>query len=150
VTRVVTLVSTAAVALIGLIVVVAGRQIMSRVYGPSFGQFHMAASLLGVSTALGCLGLGPIMALKAMRRTRPLLESQLVMFAVSMVMVAILASLFGVNGAAAAAAGANGVFVVLVTSALRRARQTGPQRRGAHRAPRADRTQTVARHRRPA
>jgi O-antigen/teichoic acid export membrane protein len=142
VTRRVTLAAAGSVALITLIVIVAGRPIMSGVYGPAFGKFHVAAALLGVSYAIGTIALGPIMALKVMRKTRPLLESQLVMFSVMMVMVAILAPMFGVNGTAAASVWANIAFSAVMTRAFSRARPSRIRRRGIHRS-------GVARHRRP-
>jgi hypothetical protein len=77
-----------------------------------------------------------------MRKTRPLLESQLVMFTVMMVMVAVLAPTFGVNGTAAASVWANIAFSAVIARAFRRARPSRIRRRGIHRAP-------VARHRRP-
>ena len=149
VTRWVNLAAGSAVALIAVVVIFAGRQIMTTVYGPAFGSYHMAASLLGVGFTVGTSALGPIMALKAMRRTRPLLETQLMTFVATMVMVLILAPIFGANGAAIASVGANVVLTVLVVSALRRARQTGVRRRGAHRAQSA-RVAQAARHRRTA
>jgi O-antigen/teichoic acid export membrane protein len=59
--------------------------------------------LLAVAYAVGALGLGPIMALKATRRTRTLFADQVAGLAASLLAALALVRPFGVNGVAAAA-----------------------------------------------
>jgi O-antigen/teichoic acid export membrane protein len=77
--------------------------LLSVLYGSSFAQYEPAAQLFAVAFVIGAFGLGPILTLKATKRTRPLLYCQVISLIVSVPTVAVCATIDGVTGAAAGA-----------------------------------------------
>jgi O-antigen/teichoic acid export membrane protein len=103
VSRRMSLLAFLAIGLLALVVILFGAQLLALVYGNAFRGLHTAAALLAVAYAVGALGLGPIMALKATRRTRTLFADQVAGLAASLLAALALVRPFGVNGVAAAA-----------------------------------------------
>lgn len=87
----------------GAIVVIWGGTLLRAFYGPSFGKYEPAAQLFAIAFVITAFGLGPILTLKATKRTRPLLYCQVIGLVVSVPTVAISAIVDGVTGAAAGA-----------------------------------------------
>jgi O-antigen/teichoic acid export membrane protein len=112
VSRLVTAISVASVAAGTIVIAVAGRQLLSIVYGPQFAHLQTAAVLFGIAQTVSVAGLGCILVLKATRNTRSLLWTVAVALVVSVVGVTVLSSAYGVNGAAIAAIATSTVGVV--------------------------------------
>jgi O-antigen/teichoic acid export membrane protein len=87
----------------GAIVVIWGGTLLRAFYGPSFGKYEPAAQLFAIAFVITAFGLGPILTLKATKRTRPLLYCQVIGLVVSVPTVAVSAIVDGVTGAAAGA-----------------------------------------------
>jgi O-antigen/teichoic acid export membrane protein len=119
VTRRMSLAAFVAIGGLALIVIAFGGQLLGLVYGSQFRSLHTAASLLAVAYAVGALGLGPIMALKATRRTRTLFADMLTGLTFSLVGALALAHPYGINGVAAAAILGFTVQVVLLWNSTR-------------------------------
>ncbi|HUI03339.1 MAG TPA: oligosaccharide flippase family protein [Acidimicrobiales bacterium] len=84
-----------------LVVAVWGRPLLSLIYGTHFAHLQLVAVLIGVSNVVRGLSVGPILVLKATRNTRYLFHAVVVTLVASVLSVAALAPLYGVNGAAA-------------------------------------------------
>ena len=119
VSRRMSLLAFVAIGLLALVMIAFGAQLLALVYGNAFRGLHTAAALLAVAYAVGALGLGPIMALKATRRTRTLFTDQVAGLGVSLVAALALMPPFGVNGVAAAAVVGFSVQVGLLWSSTR-------------------------------
>jgi O-antigen/teichoic acid export membrane protein len=103
VTRMVTAVSVAGSGACMITMVVAGRYLLSKVYGPQFGHLQTVAVLFGVAQTVAALGLGSILILKTTRNTHCLMYTVSMSLAVSVTGVTVLSWLYGVKGAAIAA-----------------------------------------------
>jgi O-antigen/teichoic acid export membrane protein len=84
------------------VVVLWGRELLSKLYGPAFGHFELTAVLIALGQLVIAAYLGPVLVIKATRNTRMLLPVQVVSLVVSTACSAALAIAFGVLGAAAA------------------------------------------------
>jgi O-antigen/teichoic acid export membrane protein len=103
--------TTGAVGLIALVVVVAGRHLLTAVYGPSFASLYPSTVVLAVASTIATLGMGVIVTLKAARQTQYLFRAQMISLVVRIGAVLLVAGHFGVFGVAAVAAVANLIFV---------------------------------------
>lgn len=112
VSRVITVSGVLSVAAGTLVIAMAGRFLLTTVYGPQFAHFETAAVLFGIGQTLSMLGLGPILILKATRNPHLLMLAMTLAFIVSGAGVALLSVLYGVNGAAAAYVAAGAVTAV--------------------------------------
>jgi O-antigen/teichoic acid export membrane protein len=119
--RLVTIVAACSVGLIAVVVVVAGRPLLSAIYGPSFASLHTTAVLIALSVTISAVGLGPILALKALRVTRPLLSVQFIAVLVLIAAALALTGPFATNGTAMASVLSSIVLTVLLVRALSRA-----------------------------
>lgn len=86
----------------GVAILVDGGGLLRLFYGPAFARYAPAARVMAVGYVVSGLGLGPILTIKATRRTRALFRVQLLTLVVSVAAVVVLATLDGVTGAAAA------------------------------------------------
>ncbi len=102
VARFVTAAGVLSIGCIGVVVVLFGSKLLSVIYGPQFAQYWMSSNLFALSVLITSFGLGAILILKASRRTRLLFGVTVFSLVVSLVMVSVLATLYGVTGAAAA------------------------------------------------
>jgi O-antigen/teichoic acid export membrane protein len=92
---------TFATALISAVVVFfAGKVLLKALYGPAFSAYEPAAELMAIGFMISALTLAPTLTLKAAKRTRWLLNTQLVLLVSTVSAVAALALKFGVTGAA--------------------------------------------------
>src|SRR5579875_450276 len=89
-------------ALVGALVAVWGRPLMHLLYGQAFTKFWGAALLFAAAYTVEAFVLGPILVLKAMRRTDCILYADTVELIVSVVVTGALCWAFGVDGAAEA------------------------------------------------
>jgi O-antigen/teichoic acid export membrane protein len=85
----------------GTIVLFAGRTLLGVIYGPSFAQYEPAAQLFAAAFVITGFGLGPILVLKATKRTRALMHWNVATLIVTSPLVAIFAIAWQVTGAAA-------------------------------------------------
>ena len=100
VTRVVTVAGFVSL-LAGLgVVAVWGRVLLSHIYGPAFGRLETTSVLFGVAYVVIGFFLGPVLVLKATRRTRWLMHVQILGLIVSAVSMAVFCAELGVVGAA--------------------------------------------------
>jgi len=86
----------------GFVVVLWGRPLMGLLYGPQFVRFWGAAVLFALAYVVGSLGIGPILVLKAVRRTAWILYADAVELVVSVAATVSLCWAFGIDGAAEA------------------------------------------------
>ena len=120
------------VGVFGVVVIFDGAELLRLFYGASFIRYEPATRLTAVAFVISAFGLGPILTLKALKRTRQLFNVQLITLAVSIPAVAILAEAYGVTGAAAAALFSNAAglaALLLYQRAGRRALQETPSER---------------------
>jgi O-antigen/teichoic acid export membrane protein len=85
-----------------VVVVLFGKELLGRIYGPQFAQYETTAILFAIAYIFIGFFLGPILVLKATRQTRQLFVIQIVSLIVSVVTTVAFCVLWGVNGAAAA------------------------------------------------
>ncbi len=112
VARLINLVSLLSIGVFGLIVIFWGVPLLREVYGESFVRYAQAARLMAVAYIVSAFFMGPILVLKATKRTRPLFTVQVVALVSSVAAVAVFSSLYGVNGAAAALLISNAAILV--------------------------------------
>jgi O-antigen/teichoic acid export membrane protein len=84
------------------VVVLFGRFLLSHVYGPSFAHFEGTAILFGIANVFVGFNLGPVLVLKATRRTRLMFQIQVLGLLITIIGMVILCAFFGVPGAAEA------------------------------------------------
>jgi len=101
--RVITGAGLLSVGLIGLVVVLFGRQLLEFLYGHQFGRFGHIADVLALSMFLGAMSLGAILSLKTTKLTKYLFRRGAIALVVSVVATVVLVPFFGLAGAAAAA-----------------------------------------------
>ncbi len=115
------------VGVFGLVVIIDGAPLLRLFYGASFVRYEPAARLMAVAFVISAFGLGPILTLKAMKRTHALFHIQAITLAVSIPAVAVLAVTYGVTGAAAAALFSNAAGLAALLLYVRGARRSlGP------------------------
>jgi len=114
VTRVVTVAGIMSFVAAAFVLVLWGRELLSRIYGPQFAHMERVAVLLGVAYIVMSLSLGPLLVLKQTRNAHRILQTQIAGLVVSLVGVAVLTLRFGVVGTAYAtiATAATGVVCV--------------------------------------
>ena len=100
VSRMVTGAGVVAAAAWGLVILVGGDTLLSRLYGPTFVAYAMSARIFAISYVIGAFGVGPTLTLMTTVRTRPLFIMQLGRLAFSVAAVSLLSAAYGVNGAA--------------------------------------------------
>ena len=110
--RLINLVSLLSIGLFGLIVIIWGVPLLRGIYGEQFVRYAQAARLMAVAYILSAFFMGPILVLKATKRTRPLFTVQVVALVSSVAAVAVFSSLYGVDGAAAALLISNAAILV--------------------------------------
>jgi O-antigen/teichoic acid export membrane protein len=88
---------------LGSLAVVAlwGGRLLTFIYGPSFGHYQDVAVILGLSLIPFALFLGPILVLKATRKTRWLFYGEVAYLVGSVASAAALTAIYGLDGAAA-------------------------------------------------
>jgi O-antigen/teichoic acid export membrane protein len=101
--RFITMAALLSVGVFGAIVILAAAPLMKLVYGQSFGRYGETAQLTAMAFIIAGFFMGPILALKATKRTRQLFITQVIALITSIVGVFVFGYLYGVNGAAAAA-----------------------------------------------
>jgi O-antigen/teichoic acid export membrane protein len=85
-----------------LVIVVWGRALLSRIYGPQFAHLELVAVLIAVAYIfMGC-SVGPVLVLKTTRNAHRIFYVQVVTLIVSLATVTALTLRFGVTGAAVA------------------------------------------------
>lgn len=126
VSAVVTALAALATGSCAAIVALAGRQILARIYGPSFAHLQLVALLIGVGLIITSTELGPLLSLKATRNTRFILYMQLVNLVVTLGAVSTLCLAFGLTGAASASVARCGAGAIAARWLLRRARAASP------------------------
>ncbi|MGH9091367.1 MAG: hypothetical protein ACRDZR_08335, partial [Acidimicrobiales bacterium] len=87
---------------VAVVVFCFGRQLLDRIYGPSFGQYAGAADVLAVAAVVTTTSLGAILSLKATRKTHLMLPAQVLPVVISVVAAVVLVPPYGVMGAAVA------------------------------------------------
>jgi O-antigen/teichoic acid export membrane protein len=112
VARLINLVSLVSIGVFGVIVIIWGVPLLRGIYGESFVRYAQAARVMAVAYILSAFFMGPILVLKATKRTRPLFVVQVVALVSSIAAVAVCGSLYGVNGAAAALLLSNAAILV--------------------------------------
>jgi O-antigen/teichoic acid export membrane protein len=117
VSRAVTAAGVASMALILVIVLLFGRQLLGTVFGPAFSRFAPVADILALSCCIGTAGLGAILSIKATKQPGLLFRVGLVSLVVSVLAVTVLTPLYGIDGAAWAAVISNSVMTALQLSA---------------------------------
>jgi O-antigen/teichoic acid export membrane protein len=85
-----------------LVVVIWGRALLTRIYGPQFAHLELAAVLIAVAYVfMGC-SVGPVLVLKTTRNAHRIFYIQVATLLVSLATVTVLSLRFGVTGAAIA------------------------------------------------
>jgi O-antigen/teichoic acid export membrane protein len=102
VARLINLVSLLSIGVFGLIVIFWGVPLLRGVYGEQFVRYAQAARIMAVAYIISAFFMGPILVLKATKRTRPLFTVQVVALVSSVAAVVVCSRLYGVNGAAGA------------------------------------------------
>jgi O-antigen/teichoic acid export membrane protein len=120
--RFITLAALLSVGLFGAIVILWAGPLMRLVYGPSFSGYSETAQLTAMAFILAGFFMGPILALKATKRTRQLFVTQVIALISSIACVLIFGHLYGVNGAAAAALISNALVLAALLIYQRAAR----------------------------
>jgi O-antigen/teichoic acid export membrane protein len=110
--RLINLVSLVSIGVFGLIVIIWAVPLLRGIYGESFVHYAQAARVMSVAYILSAFFMGPILVLKATKRTRPLFMVQVISGISSIAAVAVCATLYGVNGAAAALLISNAAILV--------------------------------------
>jgi O-antigen/teichoic acid export membrane protein len=100
--RLINLVSLLSIGVFGLIVIFWAVPLLRDVYGQSFVRYAQAARIMSVAYIISAFFMGPILVLKATKRTRPLFIVQIIAGVSSVAAVVVGSSLYGVNGAAGA------------------------------------------------
>ena len=114
VSRLVTGAAVTAALACGIVVLVAAPTLLRLLYGPDFVPYAPCARLFAISVVVSAFAVGPIIALTATRRVRPLFMVQLGRLAVALAAVCVLSAAYGVTGAAAA----DVLTCVLTTTAI--------------------------------
>jgi len=112
--RLINLVSLLSIGLFGLIVIVWAVPLLRGIYGESFVRYAQAARIMALAYIISAFFMGPILVLKATKRTRPLFVVQVVALVSSVAAVAVCSNLYGVNGAAAALLLSNAAILVFL------------------------------------
>jgi len=104
VARIVTGAGMLSIGLVGAIVAIRGSWLLNLIYGSKggFGHYWLSSDFFVVSVLINSMGLGAILILKASKQTRGLFIASIVGLLASLVLVSVLAKLYGVPGAAAA------------------------------------------------
>ena len=102
VSRVVTVAGVTSFAGGALVVVVFGRELLSRIYGPQFAHMEGVAVLIAVAYLFMGLSVGPVLVLKQTRNAQSVFYTQVLALVVSLSSVAVLTLRFGVTGTACA------------------------------------------------
>lgn len=84
------------------VIVLWGRPLLVHVYGPTFGHLESTAILFGIAYVFAGFSLGPILVLKATRKTRFLFHVQMASLVVSIPSMLVMCAAFRVPGAAEA------------------------------------------------
>lgn len=124
VTRLMSGAALVSVGIFGVAILIAGGELLRLFYGPAFVDYAPAARLLAIAFIINAVGIGPILALKATKQTRSLLNTQIVNFVISVPLVAVLGLVFGVKGAAAAALFYNSATLAALLLYQRKARRS--------------------------
>jgi O-antigen/teichoic acid export membrane protein len=103
-----------------VVVLVAGRTLLSALYGPEFATYGTAADLFAICCLIQIFGIGAILVLKTTNQPRTLFHIGFVAFVVTSVSVVLLAYAWGVNGAASATVFAGLATLVGLFRAYRR------------------------------
>lgn len=119
-TRRLSLGTTACIGLYGAVVIVAGRQILSAVYGSEFARFAPVAFLGAIAYVLFGLIFGPIVALKAAGRMRRLWRVRAGVAVGSLASMVLLVRWLGAAGAGWTGLATTVYFAVAVLSIYRR------------------------------
>ncbi len=101
VSRFVTGAGASAAVACAIVVFVAAPRLLAALYGPEFVAYAPSARIFAASIVVTAFGVGPILALTATRRVRPLFVVQLGRLAFSVAAVCVLSAAYGVTGAAA-------------------------------------------------
>ncbi|HMK62475.1 MAG TPA: hypothetical protein VK386_02555 [Acidimicrobiales bacterium] len=91
------------IGVVGVLVMIMGGPLLRFVYGPDFARYWAAADLIAVAYLFTAIGLGPVLILKASRRTRDLFRVQVITMVAALSSVTVLALRYGVAGAAGSA-----------------------------------------------
>ena len=110
--RLINLVSLLSIGLFGLIVILWGVPLLRGIYGEQFVRYAQAARIMAIAYIVSAFFMGPILVLKATKRTRPLFTVQVVALVSSVAAVAVCSRLYGVDGAAAALLMSNAAILV--------------------------------------
>jgi O-antigen/teichoic acid export membrane protein len=110
--RLINLVSLVSIGVFGLIVIIWAAPLLRGVYGEPFVRYAQAARIMAFAYILSAFFMGPILVLKATKRTRPLFMVQIISGISSIAAVAVFGSLYGVDGAAAALLISNAAILV--------------------------------------
>jgi O-antigen/teichoic acid export membrane protein len=110
--RMINLVSLLSIGVFGVIVIFWGVPLLRGIYGEAFVRYAQAARIMAVAYIVSAFFMGPILVLKATKRTRPLFTVQVVALISSVAAVAVFSSLYGVDGAAAALLISNAAILV--------------------------------------
>ena len=85
-----------------LVVMLWGRSLLSRIYGPQFAHLQTVAVLIAIAYIFTGLSVGPVLVLKQTRNAHRIFYTQIATLAVSLTTVAVLSIRYGVTGAAMA------------------------------------------------
>ncbi len=122
--RLINLVSLVSIGVFGLIVIFWAVPLLSDVYGESFVRYAQAARIMSVAYIISAFFMGPILVLKATKRTRPLFMVQVISGIASVGAVAVCTTLYGVNGAAGALLISNAIILVALLMYQQAARRS--------------------------
>jgi O-antigen/teichoic acid export membrane protein len=105
---------------VAVVVLLAGKTLLSTLYGPEFATYGTAADLFALCCLIQIFGLGAILVLKTTNQPRTLFHIGLLALAVTSVSVVVLSYAWGVNGAAVATVFAGIATLVGLSRAYRR------------------------------
>jgi O-antigen/teichoic acid export membrane protein len=126
VTRFITTAAVVAVGLITVVVLVDGALLMRFFYGPKFGRYSTAATVIAFSALVNAIALGAVLTLKATRQTRVLFVIGVAQMVTMVVALATLAPIWGVTGAAIGVGAGSVVSTVALLSSQRRTFRSAP------------------------
>lgn len=143
VSRALTVAAVVGIGLVGIVVIVFGRGLLTDLYGHQFARFASTADVLALSIFLSTLGFGAVLGLKATKLTEIIFRNSILMLIVSVIAVAVMVPLFGVVGAAGAASVRTGATAITTRYLHRRhSRKAADRMRDDERSSQASRRKT--------
>jgi O-antigen/teichoic acid export membrane protein len=119
--RWVTIAGVASVGLVAIVVLVAGRWLLDRIYGPGFGEYANTAKIVALAFLVQSFSLGGLLGLKASRNTRELFRIGVLLLVVSTIAMVAFSYAWGIEGTAWSMVVTAAVTDVALFRAMRRA-----------------------------